>query len=105
MTDRTSPHSPLPPAEMIVVMDGHAAMPDAFVPDAFALEPVTLGLGIAWVPVAPSGPALILLQGGNPDTPSMQRLVVQMSLEGIEGLAHDLLSIVAQLQPAQRAPS
>lgn len=95
------PHMPFP-----LVIDGtHAWMPDAFIDGLLAFEPVTIGVGIAWAPIEPGGPAILLLQGGNPNAPSTRRLVVQMSREGIEGLAHDLLSIVEQMVPGQGAAS
>ncbi len=94
----------LPPMPFPLVIDErHAWMPDAFIDGALAFEPVTIGLGIAWAPIELDGPAILLLQGGNPNAPSMQRLVVQMSREGIEGLARDLLSIVEQLEPGTGA--
>lgn len=94
MADRLPP-LPFP----LVVDESHAWMPDAFVDGILSLEPVTFGLGIAWAPMRPEGPAILLLQGGNPNAPSPRRLVVQMTREGIEGLGRDLLSIAEQLEP------
>lgn len=90
--------APIEPMRSPIVLldDGSAWVPSAFIAGAYENLPVCEGVALGWQPAFEVGKAVLVFQGGNPAAPTREVVTAELSRAGLRALIAGLQSIDAQ---------
>jgi len=83
---------------LLISINGKSWFPDPFIPGAFRLSRISIGLAMGWADAPELGGVVLNFVGGNLEDPTDENVAVSLSREGLRNLIRDLVSIDAQLE-------